>query len=92
MAPDGTNYVDKYNEGNKQITGVPTGIPANTKDYFFIPALGDDPLGWINKKEGFFWSSSGSYYHEAYVLHFKEGMVEVMKESESESLYLWKGL
>ena len=92
MAPDGTNYVDKYNEGNKQITGVPTGIPANTKDYFFIPALGRHDVSKYDGKEGFFWSSSESYYDEAYVLHFKEGMVEVMGEKKSNHFYLWKGL
>ena len=91
MAPDGTNYVDKRNEGNKQINGIPTGIPANTKDYFFIPALGRPDISKYDGKEGFFWSSSDSYYHEAYVLHFKEGMVEVMKEKESKRLYLWEG-
>ena len=92
MAPDGTNYVDKYNEGNKQITGVPTGIPANTKDYFFIPALGRHDVSKYDGKEGFFWSSSESYYDEAYVLHFKEGMVEVMGEKKSNHFYLWKDL
>ena len=92
MAPDGTNYVDKHNEGNKQITGVPTGIPANTKDYFFIPALGRHDFSKYDGKEGFFWSSSDSYDSKAYVLHFKEGMVEVMKEKESKRLYLWEGL
>lgn len=91
MAPDGTNYVDKHNEGNKQITGVPTGIPANTKDYFFIPALGRHDFSKYEGKEGFFWSSSDSYDSKAYVLHFKEGMVEVMKEKESKRLYLWEG-
>lgn len=91
MAPDGTNYVDKHNEGNKQITGVPTGIPANTKDYFFIPALGRHDFSKYDGKEGFFWSSSDSYDSKAYVLHFKEGMVEVMKEKESKRLYLWEG-
>lgn len=96
MAPDGTNYINTRINGFKQITGIPTGIPADTKDYFFIPALGDDPLGWVNKKEGFFWSSSESYdpynIKAAYVLHFKEGMVEVMGEKKSKHLYLWEGL
>lgn len=91
MAPDGTNYVDKRNEGNKQINGIPTDMPANVKDYFFIPALGNRYVDKYDGKEGFFWSSSDLYYGKAYVLHFKEGMVEVMKENKSKRLYLWEG-
>jgi len=97
MAPDGTNYVDKHNEGDKQINGIPTGIPANTKDYFFIPALGDDPLGWINKKEGFFWTSSKEkdyeYHFQIYALHFKEkdNLVEIIREGWDSYFYRWKG-
>lgn len=92
MAPDGTNYINTRNNGDKQINGIPTGIPADTKDYFFIPALGRHDVSKYDGKEGFFWSSSESYYDEAYVLHFKEGMVEVMGEKKSNHFYLWKGL
>lgn len=56
---------------------LPHGAPANTADYFFLPALGCYEEGWLEffGEQGFYWSSNTwvgtmSYYlkfHDSYV-------------------------
>ena len=99
-APDGNNYI-KSSGGKKTITDLPSDLPNNMGDYFFLPALGDDNPNQTYQREGFFWTSSQEYgnYYQIYALHFKErdNLVEIILGSrdpwghQEKFFYRWKG-
>ena len=93
-APDGVDYT-KGGRGEKTITDLPSDLPNNMGDYFFLPALGDKNTYRTYKKEGFFWTSSPEYHNHSrvYALHFKEkdNLVEIILESSAIRFYTWKG-
>ena len=99
-APDGVDYT-KGGRGKKTITDLPSDLPNNMGDYFFLPALGDDNPNQTYKREGFFWTSSQEYgnYYQIYALHFKErdNLVEIILGSrdpwghQEKFFYRWKG-
>ena len=95
-APDGVDYT-KGGRGEKTITDLPSDLPNNMGDYFFLPALGDNHSFETYKKEGFFWTSSKEkdyeYHFQIYALHFKEkdNLVEIILESSATRFYTWKG-
>lgn len=77
-APDGANYEVK--EGAlKTITGLPSDLPNNMRDYIFLPALGAD------RGDGTFWSSTvyqtGTFTNYSDVLHFNvdRGIIEILE-------------
>ena len=99
-APDGVDYT-KGGRGEKTITDLPSDLPNNMGDYFFLPALGDDNPNQTYQREGFFWTSSQEYgnYYQIYALHFKErdNLVEIILGSrdpwghQEKFFYRWKG-
>ena len=95
-APDGVDYT-KGGRGEKTITDLPSDLPNNMGDYFFLPALGDNHSFQTYKKEGFFWTSSKEkdyeYHFQIYALHFKEkdNLVEIIREGWDSYFYRWKG-
>ena len=93
-APDGVDYT-KGGRGEKTITDLPSDLPNNMGDYFFLPAW-DGLFGSINT-DGYFWSSTSIYDVgvSQYALHFRfkseESKVEIIQKYSGGKYHLWAG-
>ena len=93
-APDGVDYT-KGGRGEKTITDLPSDLPNNMGDYFFLPAW-DGLFGSINT-DGYFWSSTSIYDVgvSQYALHFRfkseESKVEIIQKYSGGRYHLWAG-
>ena len=88
-APNGTDYTTtSYPRAGYTNNSVPTGIPSNLNDYFYLPTLGiynNTPTKefWGPGIIGDFWPSTNSGNQEACILFIRANKVRIFYTSKS---------